>query len=106
MAIEDVRKYLDGFGMSGRVLEFDVSSATVELAAIALGVEGKRIAKTLSVQDGDSCMLIVMAGDARLDNSKFKAEFHFKAKMLSSEECAERPATPLAAFARLLYRQA
>lgn len=90
MSIEKVRKYLAGFGMEDKILEFDVSSATVELAAVALGVEGERIAKTLSFETGEGCMLIVMAGDARLDNSKFKAEFHFKAKMLSAAECAEK----------------
>ena len=77
-----------GFGMEDKILEFDVSSATVELAAQAVGVEGKRIAKTLSFQDGEGCMLIVMAGDARLDNSRFKAQFHFKAKMLPADVCA------------------
>ena len=66
--------------------EFSVSSATVELAALALGVDGARIAKTLSFKKGDSCILILAAGDARIDNRKFKEKFHMKAKMPTSEE--------------------
>ena len=72
--------------MEDRVREFDVSSATVELAAIALGVEGARIAKTLSFKKDDSCILILAAGDARIDNHKFKDKFHMKAKMLAPDE--------------------
>lgn len=72
--------------MEDRVLEFNVSSATVELAALALGVEGARIAKTLSFKKGDSCILILAAGDARIDNHKFKDKFHMKAKMPSPDE--------------------
>lgn len=72
--------------MEDRVREFDVSSATVELAALALGVEGARIAKTLSFKKDDSCILILAAGDARIDNHKFKDKFHMKAKMLAPEE--------------------
>ena len=67
--------------MEDRVREFDVSSATVELAALALGVDGARIAKTLSFKKDDSCILILAAGDARIDNHKFKEKFHMKAKM-------------------------
>ena len=66
--------------------EFPVSSATVELAALALGVEGARIAKTLSFKKDDSCILILAAGDARIDNRKFKDKFHMKAKMPSPDE--------------------
>ncbi len=86
MSIEKGRAYFRQFGMEDRVLEFNVSSATVELAALALGVEGARIAKTLSFKKGDSCILILAAGDARIDNHKFKDKFHMKAKMLSPDE--------------------
>lgn len=86
MSIEKGRAYFRQFGMEDRVLEFNVSSATVELAALALGVEGARIAKTLSFKRGDSCILILAAGDARIDNHKFKDKFHMKAKMPSPDE--------------------
>ena len=86
MSIEKGRAYFRQFGMEDRVREFDVSSATVELAALALGVEGARIAKTLSFKKDDSCLLILAAGDARIDNHKFKEKFHMKAKMLSPDE--------------------
>ena len=86
MSIEKGRAYFRQLGMEDRVREFDVSSATVELAALALGVEGARIAKTLSFKKDDSCILILAAGDARIDNHKFKDKFHMKAKMLAPEE--------------------
>lgn len=86
MSIEEGRAYFRGLGLEHRVMEFDVSSATVELAARALGVEGARIAKTLSFKKEESCILILAAGDARIDNRKFKDFFHMKAKMPSSEE--------------------
>ncbi|MEF2811283.1 MAG: YbaK/EbsC family protein [Oscillospiraceae bacterium] len=86
MSIEKGRAYFRQFGMEDRVREFDVSSATVELAALALGVEGARIAKTLSFKKDDSCILILAAGDARIDNHKFKDKFHMKAKMLAPDE--------------------
>ena len=86
MSIEKGRAYFRQFGMEDRVREFDVSSATVELAALALGVDGARIAKTLSFKQGDSCILILAAGDARIDNHKFKDKFHMKAKMLAPDE--------------------
>lgn len=86
MSIEKGRAYFRQFGMEDRVREFDVSSATVELAALALGVEGARIAKTLSFKKDDSCILILAAGDARIYNHKFKDKFHMKAKMLAPEE--------------------
>jgi len=87
MSIEKVRAYFKTLGIEDRIQEFDVSSATVELAAQALGVEGKRIAKTLSfLLPDDSCILIVAAGDAKVDNPKFKAQFHTKAKMLPHDE--------------------
>ena len=88
MSIEKVRAYFQGFGVADRIMEFPVSSATVELAAQALGVEGARIAKSMSFKIGED-PIIVMAGDARVDNSKYKAQFHTKAKMLTHEEAHE-----------------
>ena len=90
MAIEKVREYLAQYGLADRIREFDVSSATVDLAARALGCEPERIAKTLSFLVGDSAVLIVAAGDARVDNAKFKAQFHTKARMLTREEVPEK----------------
>ena len=96
MSIEKGREYFRQFGMEDRVREFDVSSATVELAALALGVEGARIAKTLSFKRADGgCMLILAAGDARIDNPKFKAKFHLKAKMLTPDEVIEMVGHPV-----------
>ena len=86
MSIEKVRKYFKKEGIGGRILEFDVSSATVELAARALNCEPCRIAKTLSFHVGDRVILIVLAGDAKIDNKKYKAQFGMKARMLSREE--------------------
>jgi len=86
MSIEKGREYLKQFGIEDHVREFSVSSATVELAAQALGVEGARIAKTLSFKNGESCLLIVAAGDARIDNHKFKEKFHMKASMPTPDE--------------------
>ena len=86
MSIEKGRAYFRSLGIEDRVIEFTVSSATVELAAQALGVEGARIAKTLSFKTETGCMLILAAGDARIDNHKFRDKFHFKARMLSAEE--------------------
>ena len=87
MAIDKVREYFRQFGLEDKILEFDVSSATVDLAAQAVGVEGARICKTLSFKDKDGgCILIQAAGDARIDNRKFKDKFHLKAKMLTAEE--------------------
>ncbi len=89
MSIERVRPYLAEKGMEDRIKEFDVSSATVELAAQALGCEGKRIAKTLSFMLDGKAILIVAAGDAKVDNAKYKAYFGTKAKMLSPDEAVE-----------------
>lgn len=86
MSIEKVRTYFSGYGMEDRIREFDVSSATVELAAKALDCEGCRIAKTLSFHADGKVVLIVAAGDARIDNAKYKARFKTKAKMLKPEE--------------------
>ena len=90
MSIEKVRAYFRQYGMEDRVLEFPVSSATVELAASALGCEPCRIAKTLAFQVHDRTVLVVAAGDARIDNPKYKAQFGVKAKMLSLEDTAAR----------------
>ena len=89
MAIEKVREYFRQFHMEDQILEFDVSSATVELAAQAVGVEPCRIAKTLSFLTKEGPILIVAAGDARIDNHKYKERFHTKAKMLSPEQVTE-----------------
>ena len=89
MAIEKVKEYLKKYSMDDKILEFDVSSATVELAAQALGCEGCRIAKSLSFMVGDNAILIVAAGDAKVDNAKFKAKFETKAKMLTPEQTLE-----------------
>ena len=90
MSVEKVREYLTPYGVADRMQLFEVSSATVELAALALGVEGARIAKTLSFKIGEECILIVAAGDAKVDNSKYKHFFGTKAKMLTHEEAVER----------------
>ena len=95
MSIEKGRAYFRQFGMEDRVQEFPVSSATVELAALALGVEGARIAKTLSFKKSDSCILILAAGDARIDNRKFKNKSHMKAKMPSPDEVLELVGHPV-----------
>lgn len=86
MSIEKVKAYFGQFGLADRIQEFEVSSATVALAAEALGVEPARIAKTLSFASGDSAILIVAAGDAKVDNPRFKAQFAMKAKMLTPED--------------------
>lgn len=95
MSIEKGRAYFRALGIEERVLEFDVSSATVELAAKALGVEGARIAKTLSFKAPDGCLLVLAAGDARIDNHKFKDTFHVKAKMLTADEVLELVGHPV-----------
>jgi len=86
MAIDRVKEYFRQFGMEDRILEFEVSSATVDLAAAALNCEGKRIGKTLSFHVNEDVVLVLVAGDARIDNKKFKAAFATKAKMLAFEE--------------------
>lgn len=87
MSIEAVKKHLESFGLADRVREFDVSSATVELAAEALGTEGARIAKTISVYGKEGgCILIVTAGDYKIDNSKCKARLGLKPKMLTPDD--------------------
>lgn len=86
MAIEKVKQYFSEIGIAERIREFDVSSATVELAAVALECEPCRIAKTLSFMVDGHAVLIVTSGDAKIDNSKFKAQFGTKAKMLTPDE--------------------
>lgn len=87
MSVEKVKSCLARVGMEHRLTVFEVSSATVELAAKALGVEAARIAKSISFYDReDGCLLIVTAGDGKIDNAKFKAEFGYKAKMLSRDD--------------------
>ena len=86
MSVEHVREYLTQFGAQDRILEFDVSSATVELAAQALHCEPCRIAKTLSFMAGEQPVLIVAAGDCRIDNRRYKDTFGMKAKMMTAEE--------------------
>lgn len=89
MAIERVKDYFREIGLEDRIQEFTVSSATVALAAQALGCEECRIAKTLSFHVDDKVVLIVAAGDAKIDNSKYKAQFGTKAKMLAFDEAEE-----------------
>lgn len=86
MSIERVRAFFKTYDMDGRILEFPVSSATVELAAQAVGCQPCRIAKTLSFKVGDRTVLIAAAGDAKVDNRKYKDFFGAKAKMLTAEE--------------------
>ena len=89
MSIEKVRAHFKPLGIEERIREFDVSSATVELAAGAVGVEGARIAKSLSFKVDEHPIIVVVAGDAKVDNSRYKAQFHTKAKMLTHEEAHE-----------------
>ncbi len=86
MSIVKVREYLKDFGADGRILEFPVSSATVELAAKALGTAPARIAKTLSFRLASGVILVVLAGDAKTDNRKYRETFGEKARMLDREE--------------------
>ncbi len=90
MAIEKVREYFKQFNIENRILEFDLSSATVELAAIAVGCEPEKIAKSMTFNVDNECVMIITAGDVKIDNSKYKAEFHTKAKMLSADEALEK----------------
>lgn len=90
MSMEKARAHLASFGLEGRIQEFTVSSATVGLAAEAVGCEPARIAKTLSFENGDGSILVVAAGDAKVDNRKFKDRFGRKAKMLSADEVEVR----------------
>ena len=89
MSLEKAEKHLEKYSLSDRIILFEVSSATVALAAAALGTEEKRIAKTLSFMTADGAILIVCAGDAKIDNRKFKDKFHVKAKMLERDTVEE-----------------
>ena len=89
MSIEKVKEYFKGFGMEDKVLEFEVSSATVQLAAIALGTEEARIAKTMSFKKDEGCILVITAGDVKIDNAKYRHTFGLKAKMLTPDEVIE-----------------
>ncbi|MBQ0092764.1 MAG: YbaK/EbsC family protein [Clostridiales bacterium] len=89
MAIEKVKAFFAKFGLADRIREFETSSATVALAAQALGCAENRIAKTLSFHVGEKVVLVVAAGDAKIDNAKYKARFGTKAKMLAFEEAEE-----------------
>ena len=89
MSIEKVREYFKGFDMEDKVLEFEVSSATVQLAAIALGTEEARIAKTMSFKKDAGCILVITAGDVKIDNAKYRHTFGLKAKMLTADEVVE-----------------
>ena len=85
MSMDRARSHLARHGLEDRIIEFDVSSATVALAAQALGCEEARIAKTLSFEHGDGAILVIAAGDARIDNAKFKQRFGMKARMLGAD---------------------
>lgn len=89
MAIEKVKSYFRKYGMEDRIRELDMSSATVELAALALNCAPARIAKTLSFLVEERAVLVVTAGDAKIDNTKYKAQFHTKAKMLSPTQAQD-----------------
>ena len=95
MSFETIQAYFEQFGMADRCMDLKESSATVALAALALGTEEARIAKTLSFKKDDSCILILAAGDARIDNRKFKDKFHMKAKMPSPDEVLELVGHPV-----------
>lgn len=95
MSYEQAKAHLERYGLAHRIRLFDVSSATVELAAEAVGVEPARIAKTLSFKLDDGCILILAAGDARIDNRKYKNTFHKKASMPSPDEVLEQVGHPV-----------
>lgn len=89
MALEEAKKYIEDLGYGDRVMVFEVSSATVELAAKAVGTEPEKIAKSLTFKVEDKPIMILCAGDAKVSNSKYKAFFHTKAKMLTFDEVHE-----------------
>ncbi len=90
MSYERAYSYLKEKGLEDRIILFEVSSATVALAAKALGCEEARIAKSIALEDGDATILVVAAGDVKIDNQKFKQTFHMKARMVSHDEAEER----------------
>ena len=89
MSIERVREYFTKENIEATIMEFDVSSATVELAAQAIGCEPQRIAKSMAFKTNDGCVLVIIAGDAKISNPKYKEQFGVKAKMVPSDELAE-----------------
>lgn len=89
MSLNEVKEYFKKYNLENRIKEFDVSSATVELAAKALNTEGKRIAKTMAFMVNDNPILIVTSGDMKIDNHKYKTLFGVKAKMLTQDELIE-----------------
>lgn len=95
MSIERVKNYLAGYGLADRVIEFEQSSATVAEAAADLRCEPARIAKTMAFQIGGGPVLIVMAGDGKVDNPRYKARFHCKAAMIRPEELVEKVGHPM-----------
>ena len=95
MSVAAVKEYLKQFGLEEKVQELEESSATVELAAHALGTQPARIAKTLSFLVGEAPILVVAAGDAKIDNAKYKAKFHQKAKMLTPDQAVELVGHPV-----------
>lgn len=105
MGVDAVRAYFKRLGREEEILEFNVSSATVELAAQALGCPPERIAKTLSFYHGDGCVLIVAAGDARIDNAKFKRQFGQKAKMLAAEDVERLTGHPIGGVCPFAVRE-
>lgn len=105
MSVATVKAYLGAFGLADQVMEFEVSSATVALAAEALKTQPARIAKTLSFKKGDDAFLVVTAGDMKIDNPKFKAEFETKAKMLSPEEVLEMVGHPVGGVCPFAIRE-
>ncbi len=90
MSIQKVKDYFSQFGITDRIMEFDSSSATVQLAAQALNVQPARIAKTLAFAVSDAVIVIVMAGDAKIDNARYKARFKTKAKMLTPDDVLQK----------------
>lgn len=95
MSLESVRNYFKKWNMEDRILELPISSATVEEAATAINCEEKEIAKTMSFKINDKAILIVMAGDAKIDNSKYKAQYHTKAVMLTGDEVEQITGHPV-----------
>ena len=96
---------MEPLGIADRIREFDVSSATVELAAVAVGVEGARIAKSLSFKVNEEPIIIVAAGDAKVDNAKYKAQFHQKAKMLTPQQVLELVGHPVGGVCPFAIRE-
>jgi prolyl-tRNA editing enzyme YbaK/EbsC (Cys-tRNA(Pro) deacylase) len=105
MGIKEVKAYFELYGLSDQVLEFEISSATVTLAAQALNTEPRRIAKTLSFAYYGSALLIVTAGDSKVDNSKFKQQFGLKARMLPLDEAYQITGHPIGGVCPFALKQ-